>query len=226
MQAPPSYQLPPTSAPNRSVNRTLWIVAGVILLSCCIILGVFGYFAFRMMKEAMPWVGCFVHMSDIDKAMREYAKTHDGKLPPADKWQDELLPYFKDQTHELPFTMRYDLKGEAGCKDEDGKTITGIAYNVDVAGKVFDKLQDPADTAILFEIDRVGRNLHGKYEPVDPDKSPMLVMGERRGWLELAASGDLYMLVKEGGRIKRELLERTDSTRIIRKRDKETNDEP
>jgi len=128
---------------------------------------------------------------DMNRALKLYTAAHDGKLPKAETWQDDLRSYYrksltpKEQLGPIPQTSP---DGDWGCKEGDG-SFTGMAFNTDVSGKNVNKLKDP-DTVVIFETKHPSQNQHSKYERLDPNESPR-VLGSPRGWLYITAGGDV-----------------------------------
>lgn len=141
--------------------------------------------SFWAWKNVEPMAGCAISYSHLDDALKSYAEKHDGKLPPAAKWQDELRPFYKEQTkiNETPF-QAFAPDGDWFCTT--GSKKTGIAMNSDVDGKKRTDLK--ASEVILFEVSEVGSNLHMKYVDRAKSSSPK-IFGSPRGWLKITASG-------------------------------------
>lgn len=151
------------------------------------------WFGFRAMNQVMPLAGCAIGFEAIDDSLKTYVREHNGKLPPADKWQDELRPYVKKELVRLrensgPFDMKVmDPEKPWGCSAGDGQPETGIAFNDEVAGKKIDDVSEA--TPIVFEVtDKPAANLHMKYVKQDVDKARKL-MGQSLGWGILTKRG-------------------------------------
>jgi hypothetical protein len=203
-QTPPPFEMPSGPRPRSNPNRTLWIVAAVILFICCAGVIVVGYFALGLAKQMLPMMGCMGQASEINQALRAYVKDHNGKLPAAAKWQQELEKYYQQLPRDKMTDFSSHPSNHQGCFDADGNQISTFAYNSDVAGKMLAKIKDPDETPLVFEVPQTTKDLAMPFQNQDPDKSPSLIMGQRRGWLQVMASGSVYMLMKEeDGRIKR-----------------------
>lgn len=149
-------------------------------------------------------MGCVGTFKTVDSALEMYVKDHKGKLPPADKWQDEIMQYIgRVPQGEEGFAAPVDLATMKvwGCGDADGKTLTGIAFNSDVGGKVLAKVEQPRDVPLVFETVERGFNLNKSYRPDRGSKPPTLVFGAARGWIEVMAEGSIQMVVNKRGRM-------------------------
>lgn len=188
METPPPQYAPPRKKSNTGLIIGL-ILGGIGI--CCIggiavmIFGVGWFF-----RNLGPVVECTLNYEVVRESMKAYADEHEGKLPAAANWQDELAPYVQRASAKYnkknnPFkSMSAD--GEWGCKTD--ATRTGMAFNDKYNGK---KIQDARtdDGVIVFETVETGRNLHKDYLPLDRASSPK-VMGKNRGWFTIVgASG-------------------------------------
>jgi len=89
----------------------------------------------------------------LGKTLRQYARDHDGFLPPACEWCDKLINYDDNLTRENfkhPKPDRYELKGD--CH---------FALNKNLSGLQLADIQD--DVVLLFEADGPW-NLNGTSE--------------------------------------------------------------
>jgi hypothetical protein len=212
-EPPPAYYMPP--APRRSSSRIWWIIGGIVLFFCCACGILALIFVPRFIKNAAAFAGCMESMSLLHLAIERYASDHNGKLPAADKWQEELAPYYEKLRgsrttglDELPQNQPW------GCTDAEGKVVTGIAFNDNLSGKEVSKVEDVPQTPVLFEIERPSMNANEPYRFREYESSPEFFFGFRRGWMELDTAGQLYLLVrKDNGRYARMPLERGRSGR-------------
>jgi hypothetical protein len=157
----------------------------IVVVAFCAVLGVAGFFmANGVWNNAIkPMASCMVTFDTARDAMLAYADEHDGKLPPADKWQEAIKPYYeriaaKLDGEEIPDGMGPDpIDGTLDC--EFGSAKTGIAYNSAVAGMKLNDIRDKAGTALLFEVTKPGVNLVAKYDPNRTEKPPKFMMNDR-----------------------------------------------
>ncbi len=184
---------PPQFVPTPPKSKTgLWI--GLIIggaAVCCIgpmlLLAGGGWFAFKTGKGSIE---CMVNFSVVQKALRHYVKDHNGKLPSAEKWQDELRPYVENSASRYeaksgPFKM-FDPNGDWGCVD--GDNTTGMSFNRDFSGKNVKEIKDQMAAIVVFEIEKPAKNANQPYKPLDFEKSPKLFT-MHRGWLAIPLTG-------------------------------------
>lgn len=199
--------------PKPSGNRKIWlIVIFVICLPCTLL----GFFVFRMMKEGlklvsqemMPYISCGMSTEAARDALREYARER-GKLPPADKWMDEIFPYYdKKVKAQLSDGDLKELKGEVlgekiefklwekgdptTCYNRKGEA-TVIKFNDALAGKKLEEIKNPTETVMLFESDGSGQNAHGVYDAKAQMKVTPKLMGKARKLVIGHVEGDIVM---------------------------------
>lgn len=189
-----AMETPPQYAPPRKKSNTGLIIALVLggIAVCCIGgVALLGFFGFNFFKNTIaPMAECAINYEIVHKSMLAYTKDHEGTLPAASKWQDELAPYVEKElaaqnTEGNPFKL-LDPKGEWSCTT--GTKKTGMAFNSEFDGKkLADAIAD--DKVIVFETDGTGRNLAEKYAEKPMASSPQM-MGKPRGWILIrAASG-------------------------------------
>ena len=188
MAAPPPY------APRRKSNTTtvIFVILGVCAL-CCILCVVFiagaGWFAF---KRSRATIACAIGFGEASEALRAYTDDHGGKLPTAERWQDELRPYFvkqqkKDEDQGVKMFGTFEADGMWTCKDESGQGPgTGIAFNSDLSGEKLSDIKNKDTTMVLFEVPKTGMNLNMPYVELNRAESPK-VFGKPRGWFYIDA---------------------------------------
>lgn len=188
MNVPPPFT-PPQPAPRKS-NTAL--IVGIVLacvLIPCIGLIVVGAMGFNFFKQTIgPLATCGIGFEMVRTSILDYAQANGGKLPPAATWQDDVRPFYaKLSPDEYGPFEKMSADGDWGCKT--GNSMTGIAYNSDLAGKLLTDIKDPYNTILIYEVEQAARNANGPYKKRSDAGSPM-IMGERRGWLELPIKGD------------------------------------
>jgi len=166
------------------------------ICAVCCILGVLGtvgagFFAFNKAKNL---VACSAGATELGRAVLEYADDHDGKLPDAKKWQDEVKPYFArmaaDQQRRVKFIGTLDPNGVWGCKDESGPGMTGFAFNSELSGKKLTDISNKDETIMIFEVPTAAMNANQPYVEQSQADSPK-IMGSPRGWITIAVNGDV-----------------------------------
>jgi len=196
MESPPPYM----PAPKKSnTGLIIGLIIGGVFLCCVLPIGLMGGGAFWVFNKAKGIVQCGMAFQNVKNGVLKYAAAHDGKLPKAETWQDDVKRYYaesmtpKDQAG--PFEQM-SPDGDWGCKESDG-TMTGIAFNSDLSGKKLDSIKDQLGTVLLFETERASHNLHEKYKPRPFETSPMM-LGKHRGWLKSSVSGQNVLTDKNG----------------------------
>jgi hypothetical protein len=194
METPPPYR--PAKKSNTGLIIGL-IIGGVAI--CCIgpllLLGGGAWFGF---KSVGPMVTCAMAIEDVQKAMLKYADDHNGHLPKAETWQDDIKPYYvkeskKNDKEGNPFKVM-PAEGNWGC--DAGGTTTGFAFNSDLSDKEVATIKDKS-TALVFEVPKTGHNLAMKYEKQDPNTSPK-IFNERRGWFVAPVDGEVGLMSPKG----------------------------
>lgn len=181
METPPAYAPPKKS----NTGLIIGLVLGGIAICCVGGVALLGFFGFRFFKDTLaPMAECVMNYSVVEKAMDEYQKEHDGKLPAAAAWQTELTPYVTKALGNMkkdagPFKLM-DPNGEWGCT---GETKTGMAFNTEAAGKKMEEVRSK-DIVTVFEVKQTGRNMAMKYEELPRSESPKM-MGKPRGWIKI-----------------------------------------
>lgn len=179
METPPSYAPPKKS----NTGLIIGLVLGGIAICCIGGVALLFFGGLQLFKNVAPMAECMMNYGFVEHALDDYQREHDGKLPSAATWQDELAPYVAKQTAKAkgdagPFKL-IDPNGDWGCTT--GDTKTGMAFNTAMAGKTMSDARAD-ESVIIFETKQSGRNLSQKYEKLDRASSPKM-MGNPRGWI-------------------------------------------
>lgn len=201
-QMPPPFSPP---APVKKGNNTALILV-VVFVAFSLVCVVPGYFIYKAVssgfQQVLPVAECAMAFEDLRTAVLDYAEEHEGTLPDAATWQDDVRPYYKKVVSKAdgergPFKpMDPDMIW--GCRVGDGKR-TGIAFNVALSGKKLDAIQAPSDTVLIFEIEESKPNAHEEFRKLDPKTAPT-IFGERRDWMVAHVKGDMDMNMGKGTR--------------------------
>lgn len=189
MEAPPSYSPQPKKS---KTGLIIGLVLGGIVLCCLLPIGVVAGLGFYGVGKMKGMVACAAGFTDLQQALRDYADEHDGKLPKATTWMEDVRPYYAKRMARHgkeagPFSFM-PAEGVFSCTDENG-VKTGIAYNTDVSGKAIKALKDPRSTVLIFETESASPNLAEKYKAREKANSPKF-MGNHRGWMYANVEGD------------------------------------
>lgn len=192
---------PGYAPPRNSGNKVLIVILVIIAVMCVglIAAGVGMYFwTMNLVKTTfIPTAQCAVGFEELRAALLDYAKDHDGKLPKAETWQDDVKPYYakvklgSEQNKDVPAGFeikKFPLDGDWGCKISD-KDMTGIAFNKDLSEMKVADIKDPYTTVLLFEIEKPSKNANEIYVPRSKTNAPRIIMGERRDWFRVTVQG-------------------------------------
>ncbi len=190
------------------------IVLAVLVGGCILLVGMGAWFGMMGLNQIKPIVGCAITFESMHDAIKDYTAENNGKLPSAEKWQDELKPYvarhlgnqMKEAKKEgAEWIMKaMDVERDWGCYKGDTDNMTGIAFNKALSGKKVDDMESKSTTVILFEIEAPRKNANEEYKRRDEKDSPK-IMGSPRGWFEVTwdrveYSGDSNMNFDTGRR--------------------------
>lgn len=189
---PPPFTGAEGARPKNNTGLIIMIVLAVLVGGCILAVGMTAFFGLKAWDQVKPIVGCSVAFESVHESLKDYARDHDGKLPPAATWQDELRPYVKASISKLQkeaegmgdMFKTMDPDGAWGCKTGKGDEMTGMAFNTELSGKKVDDIESKSTTVIVFEIERPSPNANEPYKARDPNASPS-IFGERRGWFEV-----------------------------------------
>lgn len=190
-QSPPPFA-PSGPVPGKKNNTPLILVVIFLAFACvCVLPAVLlfnvGKFA---MKEGIPMAQCGIAFEHVREAIEEYAKEHEGTLPNAETWQDDVRPYYRKiaekKKDELGPIEPMDANGPWGCTQESGNT--GIAYNSALSGKKLADIKDPAGTPLIFEIEKPSPNAHEEFKQRDRATGP-IILNEHRDWIVVNIKG-------------------------------------
>lgn len=158
-------------------------------------------FASKTMKQVadtmMPTVSCAKNFEYARDAMLDYANEK-GALPPKENWQALIEPYYRKLAAKMDkeggdvmgadFSLKAWPEGaEWNCKVPDG--VTGVAYNLELAGKKLADIKNKSDAIVLFEVQKPGKNLALTYKEPPRSERPLFMMGERRDWFYIPLEG-------------------------------------
>ena len=176
-------------APKKSkTGLVIGLIALAVVLCCCGVCGVGGYFARGFVGKAFGLIECSAAVEQQRGGLLAYANAHGGKLPAAGNWQDDIKPYVTKMPG-LEGQKMISVPGpESSYCDKGGGT--SITYNADLAGKKLTDVKDPYETPVLFETPGAGHNKAAPYKEQPFSTSPVLVKGQRRGWVVQPLKGE------------------------------------
>lgn len=90
-----------------------------------------------------PYTVCQNRLEILYSAFVEYAAKHEGRLPAADRWCDEIAVYLPNKENGVDnyFVCPFD--------QSKGERISSYAMNVRISSRVLSKV--PKDTVLIFE---------------------------------------------------------------------------
>lgn len=127
-------------------------------------------------------------------------------MPKADTWQDDVKSYLKvdpefQELKDSPFGFEAVTKDGDWCCTVSAEKKTGISFNDDLSGKKLAEIQNPSETPLVFETDKVSRNQHSKYVH-QPDETAPKFFGTPRGWFWAPVQGEVRGMEKFGAELK------------------------
>ncbi|MEN6304084.1 MAG: hypothetical protein ABFD96_15240 [Armatimonadia bacterium] len=90
---------------------------------------------------------CLSNLKQICLGILMYAQDHDEVLPPADKWVDEIMPYLKNE-----LVFKCPAAPDLQC---------AYAFNAALSKMPLGRINNPAETIVVFESNLGTRNAHG-----------------------------------------------------------------
>lgn len=186
---PPPFEPQMGARKKDNTGLIIMVVIAVIVGACLLIGGAVAFFGWTAFKNVTPTVGCLMNYEVVHKALKEYATEHEGKLPPASSWQDELRPYVKKAMNKIKSESEgmgdmfklMDADKPWGCDLGNGQK-SGMAFNSDYSARAVDSIESKSTTVLIFETpDAPAANLNKPYQRLDPQTSPS-IMGQARGW--------------------------------------------
>ncbi len=195
METPPPYV--PPAPPKKKVGLIIGLIVGGIALCCCVPIAVIGGLGF----QAKDFAGCLIIGEEAQHAIQLYSKDHNGKLPNAAKWQDELEPYASKVTIRKKKTdSTFGDFVPSGVMPCDAKNGTVLAFNDKLSGANIDSIKDKSDEVMLFEVLGKARNMHQAYVDRAGAGAPKLFMSLPRGWVEFPVEGQGHLNTAQGNK--------------------------
>jgi len=121
-------------------QRLIEVLVAVGMLA---VLGAILFPTFARSREKARTSSCMSNLKQLAIATEMFAQDHDGRLPGAVTWRDDVLPYVNN---EQLFK----------CPSDEVDNVT-YAINPLVAGRDLDEIDDHQETVLLYEIGESGR---------------------------------------------------------------------
>ncbi len=179
----------------------MWVLIGVGA-ACLLLCGFGGFAAYKGVTAAAGQVGplfaCQIDIQAARNSILDYAEAHNGKLPSAKNWQDDIKPFYgmrhaeaAKEVKNAPDFMNVkfsSIDGVLGCQLASGK-VQAFTYNETFSGQDLTAELRNSQEFVLFESASAVRNSFGKYTS-PPVTSEMIVLNEKRDWIKIRLSGD------------------------------------
>lgn len=190
--SPPPFNPGMAQKKKSPVGMILMIVALVFLLVC----GLGGFALYQFAKGAVQMgtsvISCSLNFELAQKSSLAYAKEHGDKLPNAEKWQEQIAPYYaklksnvlakNPEFKDIPFFNfePNDITEPLDCSF--GEPTTGVTFNSDLSGKKLADIKEPQTTPLFFESEKIVLNSADAYKERAAKTGPK-IMGSARDWL-------------------------------------------
>ncbi len=190
---------PQFNPPRQQSSNKIWLWLLLALGVFCIVCAIGGFFMFRTVMDAgMGLVSCSMNGDLARDSVLAYALDHDGKLPNAATWQDDVRPYYERLYNKLMsdsdlkdvpdfFNLKVAAPGAVLECDLGGGKKSGFAYNSQIAGKNTSEFTSPTTTIVIWENDAPLYNANG--DPATRSAIPPAIMGDKRDWIDCMIEG-------------------------------------
>jgi prepilin-type processing-associated H-X9-DG protein len=128
------------AVPRRPAVRFRLIEALVVSAMLAILAAIL-FPCFARAREKARQTSCLSNMKQLSLATFAFAQDHEGRLPGAVTWQDDIMPHVENKE---TFSCPVFKEG-------------GYALNPLVAGKRLDDIPDQENTVLLYEVDETGQ---------------------------------------------------------------------
>jgi hypothetical protein len=190
MQSPPPYT-PPGKKSNTGL--IIGLVIGGILLCCVLPIGLIGGGGFLAFNKGKDMITCGFGIRQMRDAVIDYANANNGKLPDADRWMDQVRPYYEKQTAKMKEDNPFGhIPADSVWACTSDGVQSGIAFNSALSGKNLKSITDRSNTIVVFEVGTPAKNKHEPYKDQSKATSPKM-FGKPRGWFKAALEGPVRM---------------------------------
>jgi competence protein ComGC len=191
----------PAAKKGMSPTGILLLVLGIIAALCVVLVGGCALMMNNVFSQMSPVVGCMMTSSMMEKSAQAYVLDHKGKFPNAEKWEDELAPYYErlynksekefKKMRSMPMVggMFEIMKPGDTMQCGKGANATGFAFNKDLSGAEKAKVASPSRTPMFFEVQEVKRNNALPGDQLPTGTAPK-IMGDTRKWIVFYVDGN------------------------------------
>ena len=194
---------PPAFNPSRqqSGNKVwVWLLVAVGGL-CLLCIGGLFFGVKSLFNVGFKMASCMMDGELAKNAVLAYAKEHDGKLPSAETWQDDIRPNYERlynkaigemDPNKMPSWV--DIKiakpGEVLECEMGSNGKTGFAFNDALGGKNISDFKDPFSTILIWETTSPAYNAHGNPDSRSATDPALKMFGHKRKWMDFPLEGE------------------------------------
>ncbi len=195
--SPPSFN-PPVQQSGSKV--WLWILIAVVAFCLLAATGLF-FLGKSALNQGMGLVSCGANADLARKAVLAYAQDHDGQLPNAETWQDDVRPNYEKlyekmmsdkDMKDMPEWMNFKI-AEPGFPltcSVGPETTTGFAYNALLAKQNLKDIKDPGSTIVIWETRTPGYNANGDPSTRGKPGEKFKLFGQERDYIDMFIEGE------------------------------------
>jgi len=125
-------------------TRLIEAFVGVAMLA---IVGAIIFPVFARGRAKARVTACVSNMKQLALGIQMFAEDYDGRLPGAVTWEEDIMPYVKNE-------QLFE------CLSRPRREKGGYAINPLVAGSKLEDIADPATTVLLYEVDEHGQPVY------------------------------------------------------------------
>ena len=197
---------PPYYPPQQQSGNKVWLWVLLAVVAFCIVAMVGLFFAGKsMMNQSLSLVSCSVNAELARDAVVAYALDHDGKLPDAAHWQDDVKPYYERlykklasemELQKMPDWINFKIAkpGEVLECAVGPDTKTGFAFNSLLAGKNSKDIENLGVTLVIWETTTPAYNASGDPSLRGPAGSKYKIFGQERPYMDVPYEGSAEFL--------------------------------
>jgi len=152
---------------GRALAGTILSGLAVVMIPFVAIFAAILFPVFHQARGKAQQATCLANMKQLNLGVLMFAEDHQGKLPDADRWADEIMPYVHNKKIFL-------------CpRQREKDAISGYAFNRALSGRNLAEINDPAQLVLIFESDQ-GWNASGDISALPAE--PRHVRGDNYGF--------------------------------------------
>lgn len=194
--------VPPPYNPGQaqSSNKVwLWILVAVVAFCCLASVGIF-FAGKSLIQTGTSLASCAINAEMARDATIAYAMEHDGKLPNAATWQDDIKPNYtrlydkmsrEMKLKEMPSFMNFEIAapGQVLACQVGPDTKTGFAFNATLSGKLLKDIEDKS-ISLIWETEKPEYNANGDPATRGPVGSKYKIFGQERHYIDVPIEGE------------------------------------